>query len=543
MLIKFSSRGVVPRKRRQGVKIMEGTSPNNNHSSSSSSNQIQNGQRNIASMVVTPAHHHQEQHEVFVSTKNHNQSLPPNLDCCSVQALDSMTRTTTATCSSFDKTNHDKSAWTCSRTHDDDGVVGIIQPFCLPNSCNEQSRNINGRSNDDPSSAVPKATPSPPKTAFMCFSISRTKGTDSTKALDFDALADEYKRLPLVEKKKWEAEAQKDKQRYSDEKNGHQGPWQLPVRRAKKHPLAPKRPMSAFLRYSKCLRNKVKAENPHVDNTDISRLLGHMWRNARNEEKEPFVQQELKERSIYKVEMAKWRMMQKKMEIEMALNNGRFVSSYQQYDSLESPDISDDRYNPEDFRRTSIDFHTPQQHNKPFLLPGTIEEPNTSSSYDHNYSGHHPTPYYDRNYHGGYHEEYSSTTNSCNYYNDTKRYHDQFNRYDDGAPPRFENGSFAVDSSSEGCHDHHGVQEDFHRHPYYSRYFEHGRIASDIHRHDDYGAELTPYHYPIQNDSVKKYHGDHDERFYHPKRHGYSRYWDRNAGGIREFQEPSPHSF
>jgi hypothetical protein len=60
--------------------------------------------------------------------------------------------------------------------------------------------------------------------------------------LDFDALADEYKRLPLTEKRKWEAEAQKDKQRYSEEKSGHQGPWQLPVRRAKKHPLAPKRP-------------------------------------------------------------------------------------------------------------------------------------------------------------------------------------------------------------------------------------------------------------------------------------------------------------
>jgi hypothetical protein len=56
--------------------------------------------------------------------------------------------------------------------------------------------------------------------------------------------------------------------------------------------------MSAFLRYSKCLRNKVKAENPHVDNTDISRLLGHMWRNATPEEKEPFVQQELKESKI-----------------------------------------------------------------------------------------------------------------------------------------------------------------------------------------------------------------------------------------------------
>lgn len=54
--------------------------------------------------------------------------------------------------------------------------------------------------------------------------------------------------------------------------------------------------MSAFLRYSKCKRKEVKQENPHVDNTDISRILGHMWRNATEEEKEPFVQQELKDR-------------------------------------------------------------------------------------------------------------------------------------------------------------------------------------------------------------------------------------------------------
>jgi hypothetical protein len=53
--------------------------------------------------------------------------------------------------------------------------------------------------------------------------------------------------------------------------------------------------MSAFLRFSKSLRNKVKTENPHVDNTDISRLLGHMWRNASDDEKEPYIKQELRE--------------------------------------------------------------------------------------------------------------------------------------------------------------------------------------------------------------------------------------------------------
>ena len=42
-------------------------------------------------------------------------------------------------------------------------------------------------------------------------------------------------------------------------------------------------------------------------NTDVSRLLGEIWRNASPEEKEPFVQQELKERAIYKEDIQKFR--------------------------------------------------------------------------------------------------------------------------------------------------------------------------------------------------------------------------------------------
>lgn len=53
--------------------------------------------------------------------------------------------------------------------------------------------------------------------------------------------------------------------------------------------------MSAFLRYSLTRRKAVKADNPDMNNTDISRLLGEMWRNAPEEEKKPYVENELKE--------------------------------------------------------------------------------------------------------------------------------------------------------------------------------------------------------------------------------------------------------
>lgn len=45
---------------------------------------------------------------------------------------------------------------------------------------------------------------------------------------------------------------------------------------------------SAFLLYSQENRPMVKKKNPHLNNTDISRLLGQMWRRAPPEVKEPF---------------------------------------------------------------------------------------------------------------------------------------------------------------------------------------------------------------------------------------------------------------
>ena len=53
--------------------------------------------------------------------------------------------------------------------------------------------------------------------------------------------------------------------------------------------------MSAFLKYSLSRRKSVKADNPDMNNTDISRLLGEMWRNACEQEKRPYIEKELKE--------------------------------------------------------------------------------------------------------------------------------------------------------------------------------------------------------------------------------------------------------
>ena len=132
-------------------------------------------------------------------------------------------------------------------------------------------------------------------------------------------MADAWRSLSESERHYWTEQERNDKLRYVQEKEQHQGPWEQPKRRAKKNPLAPKRPMSAFLKYSKTRRREVKEDNPDMSNTDISRLLGEMWRNASPEERRPYREQEEKERAVYKAEIAKWRADQARIEQERAL--------------------------------------------------------------------------------------------------------------------------------------------------------------------------------------------------------------------------------
>lgn len=65
--------------------------------------------------------------------------------------------------------------------------------------------------------------------------------------------------------------------------------------------------MSAFLFFSQDKRRIIKGENPGMRNTEISRILGEMWKNASHEEKSPHIEREAKERAKYKINIAKWR--------------------------------------------------------------------------------------------------------------------------------------------------------------------------------------------------------------------------------------------
>jgi HMG (high mobility group) box len=79
--------------------------------------------------------------------------------------------------------------------------------------------------------------------------------------------------------------------------------------------------MSAFLKFSQSRRTEVKKENPDMSNTDVSRLLGEMWRNAPPKEKAPYVDKEEIERAQYKIDIAKFKAGQARLDAASRTNH------------------------------------------------------------------------------------------------------------------------------------------------------------------------------------------------------------------------------
>jgi hypothetical protein len=72
----------------------------------------------------------------------------------------------------------------------------------------------------------------------------------------------------------------------------------------------------AFLYYSQDSREATKEKNPGILNTDVSRLLGEMWRNATEEEKHPYRIHEARVRGKYMTSTRLWQEEQAKKEEE-----------------------------------------------------------------------------------------------------------------------------------------------------------------------------------------------------------------------------------
>uniref|UniRef100_A0A7S2HFZ5 HMG box domain-containing protein n=1 Tax=Helicotheca tamesis TaxID=374047 RepID=A0A7S2HFZ5_9STRA len=173
-----------------------------------------------------------------------------------------------------------------------------------------------GRPRKKAGDAKLKKAPQAPKrfkSSYICFSVAKQDeakeelGPHPRVADVAKRIAEKWKNLNEEERQVWADVAQADKDRYMAEKASYTGPWQIPTKRSKKDPTAPKRPMSSFLHFSKKYRSILKSENPEMKNTDISKKLGEMWKSAPEEERNDYIAREAKERGEYKVAIAEWR--------------------------------------------------------------------------------------------------------------------------------------------------------------------------------------------------------------------------------------------
>jgi HMG (high mobility group) box len=64
---------------------------------------------------------------------------------------------------------------------------------------------------------------------------------------------------------------------------------------------------SAFLFFTQKKRGEVQAANPTMKNTEVSRVLGEIWRKMTPEEKAPHLEVEMKARERYKAALAQWK--------------------------------------------------------------------------------------------------------------------------------------------------------------------------------------------------------------------------------------------
>jgi len=159
------------------------------------------------------------------------------------------------------------------------------------------------------------------KPAYICFSMANHKQVKKELGPN-SRVGDISKRISQVwhsllpnERARWDKEAEEDKKRYELEKADYTGPWKILARPSKVDVNAPKRPMSSFLYYAQKYRQIVKRKNPELCNTEVSKLLGVMWKNAPKEEKQKYIEHEESKRAIYKSAISEWHKKQEEISL------------------------------------------------------------------------------------------------------------------------------------------------------------------------------------------------------------------------------------
>jgi hypothetical protein len=161
----------------------------------------------------------------------------------------------------------------------------------------------------------------------------------------------------------WEEIARQDKARFEIEKSIYSGPWRVPVKkRLQDDPNIPKRPMSAFLAFSHDKRSEEKQKNPDFNNIQISRHLAQLWKEAKEEDKKKYIDQEYTLRQKYLVNIASWRQENEKEMAEQRKRREDFAMR-KIIDGKQNQDQSSTSY------PQSSDYFSPHESDKPPSIP------------------------------------------------------------------------------------------------------------------------------------------------------------------------------
>lgn len=148
----------------------------------------------------------------------------------------------------------------------------------------------------------PPKDPNAPKKAGSAYNFFCKKNREQVK-IDFpdilpkniiSQLAGMWKELKDTDPeavKEYERLAAEDKQRYKDQVEKYvpdPNAIKVPKTKAKKDPSAPKSQRTAYVLYCNDHRANVKAENPEISFMEVNKILGAMWKNADDKEKEKY---------------------------------------------------------------------------------------------------------------------------------------------------------------------------------------------------------------------------------------------------------------
>jgi len=151
-----------------------------------------------------------------------------------------------------------------------------------------------------------KDEPKKPKSAYICFCTETRKevkaANDSISNTDImSELGKIWRLLNATDKVKWDKVAEKDKQRYETELLNFyiEHPEEVKVKETK---IKIKKPVSAYVIFSNMKRPEVKKTNPDSSPKVILTMLGKMWRELPDEDKEKYKKLAAEYKADYQLE-------------------------------------------------------------------------------------------------------------------------------------------------------------------------------------------------------------------------------------------------